>query len=112
MKKKRKIGYCFTRREVLLLGIVSVFILISIGSFIYRYFCIRPYRFMTLPDSYLGSYSISEVSFSSLDSTLNSFQDEILNEKITFLCNNKEYSYRYRDLGVKFDKKNIIDFVI
>ena len=112
MKKKRKIGYWLTKREVILLGIVSVFLLISICLFSYRYICTYPYRFRTLPDSYLGSHSISDVSFSSLDSTIDSFRDDVLNEKITFLCNGKEYSYSYHDLGVELDKDSIIDYII
>src|SRR5699024_10428960 len=95
----------------ILLGIVSVFLLVSICLFSYRYICTYPYRSKTLPDSYLGSHPISEVSFSSLDSTIDSFGDDVLNEKITFLCNGKEYSYSYHDLGVELDKESIVNYV-
>lgn len=112
MKSKRRMGYWLTKREVVLLGVVGVFFLVSTCLFSYRYIYILPYRSMTLPDSYLGSHLISEVSFSSLASKINSFHDDILNEKITFLCNGKEYSYSYYDLGVELDQESIIDYIM
>lgn len=112
MKNKRSTGYWLTKREVVLLGVVGIFLLTSVCLFAFRYIYTFPYRSMTLPDSYLGSQLISEVSFSSLDSMIDSFRDDILNEKITFLCNGKEYSYSYYDLGVELDQESIIDYVI
>lgn len=112
MKEKKKIGYWLTKREVIMLIILSTFIIVAIGLFLYRYIIVRPYYSKVLPDTYLGKYFIADVSFDSLNSVIDEYSEEILNEKITLLCNNQQYSYSYRELGLQVDKKHIIRQIV
>lgn len=112
MKEKKKIGYWLTKREVIMLIVLSTFIIVAIGLFLYRYIIVRPYYSKVLPDTYLGKYFIADVSFDSLNSVIDEYSEEILNEKITLLCNNQQYSYSYRELGLQVDKKHIIRQIV
>ena len=93
MKEKKKIGYWLTKREVIILLFLVFLIVVVFGLFLYRYVVVRPYYSKVLPNTYLGEYLISDVSFDSLDTIIDKYSDEILNEKVTLLCNNHEYSY-------------------
>ena len=112
MKEKKKIGYWLTKREVIMLIVLSTFIIVAIGLFLYRYIIVRPYYSKVLPDTYLGKYFIADVSFDSLNSVIDEYSEEILNEKITLLCNDQQYSYSYRELGLQVDKKHIIRQIV
>ena len=112
MKEKKKIGYWLTKREVIILLFLVFLIVVVFGLFLYRYVVVRPYYSKVLPNTYLGEYLISDVSFDSLDTIIDKYSDEILNEKVTLLCNNHEYSYSYQDLGLMIDKNIIIQQIV
>ena len=112
MKEKKNIWYLLNKKGVIVL-IIFCFLIIGIfGFFLYSYIIVRPYYSKVLPNTYLGKYSISDVSFDSLNSIVDKYSDKILDEKITLLCNNREYSYSYRQLGLKIDKEKVIRQVI
>lgn len=112
MNEKKKIGYWLTKREVVILLFLGFLIVVVLGLFLYRYAVVCPYYAKVLPNTYLGNYLISDVSFDSLDSIIDKYSDNILEEKVTLLCNNHEYSYSYQDLGLQIDKNTVIQQIV
>ena len=112
MKKMSiKRGYRLTKREIVILILLGAAILCFILVLLYYYVQVYSYYSRVLPNTYLGNYLISDVSFEDLESVISSFEDKVLDEKITFRCNNKEYLYSYRELGVEIDIDKIIDSI-
>ena len=68
---------------------------------------IRPYSSKVLPNFYLDKQSLKDVNFHSLDFIIQSYEEKVLSQEIIFLCNDKEYVYTYRDLGLGLDEKKI-----
>lgn len=108
MNKEKKLGYWLTKREVILLILLGAFVVALCGLFCYRYLVSFSYRSSVLPNTYLGNYDISNLSFDQLRSFVSSYSEEILNEEVLLLCQGKEYHYQYRDLGVGLDIDSMV----
>ena len=84
-----------------------IFVTFFCGIILFFYFQIRPYSSKVLPNFYLDKQSLKDVNFHSLDFIIQSYEDKVLSQEIIFLCNDKEYVYTYRDLGLGLDEKKI-----
>ena len=84
-----------------------IFVTFFCGIILFFYFQIRPYSSKVLPNFYLDKQSLKDVNFHSLDFIIQSYEENVLSQEIIFLCNDKEYVYTYRDLGLGLDEKKI-----
>ena len=88
-----------------------IFLVWFVMILMHRYVQVFSYYYRVLPNTYIGNYSISDVSFDDLESIVSSFEDEVLNEKVTIKCNDKEYIYSYQELGVEINRDKIMDSI-
>lgn len=94
---------------IVILAIVLVLVLTYLFIVISNYYKVKSYDNKVLPNSYLGEFTLGDYSYDKLDKQLD-FYDSILSErKITIHCNDKEYQYTYKQLGLSLDHKKIID---
>lgn len=107
----RKKDSRLSKRELVMLLLMVIVLVWFVMILMYRYVQVFSYYYRVLPNAYIGNYSISDVSFDDLESIVSSFEDEVLNEKVTIKCNDKEYIYSYQELGVEINRDKIMDSI-
>lgn len=108
----RKKDSRLSKRELVMLLLMVIVLVWFVMILMYRYVQVFSYYYRVLPNTYIGNYSISDVSFDDLESIVSSFEDEVLNEKVTIKCNDKEYIYSYQELGVEINRDKIMDSIV
>lgn len=100
--------------------VVCYFSILIILIFVFTYFAVVDYNKVSVYNgkvfynTYLSEYNISKSSLDELDSIVDLYSEKILSSDIKFIVNNKEYLYKYSDLGLSIDKdelkKEILDY--
>ena len=107
----RKKDSRLSKRELVMLLLMVIVLVWFVMILMYRYVQVVSYYYRVLPNTYIGNYSVSDVSFGDLESIVSSFEDKVLNEKVMIKCNGKEYIYSYQELGLEINKDKIMDSI-
>lgn len=65
-----------------------------------------------LPNTYLGKYKISNVGYDKLNDRIEFYSKGILNNKVVFKVNDKNYVYKFSDLGLTVDISDLSKKII
>lgn len=80
--------------------------------FFSNYMKLKAYDSAVYPNTYLGDYTLANVEFGNLDHRVEFYTEGILNNKFVFVHGDDKYCYTFEELGLKVDKKKVIDDVI
>lgn len=106
-KKKKILVVCYFSILIVLILVFTYFAIIDYNK-------VSVYNGKVFYNTYLSEYNISKSSLDELDSIVDLYSEKILSSDIKFIVNNKEYLYKYSDLGLSIDKdelkKEILDY--
>jgi len=106
-KKKKILITCYFSILIVLIVIFTYFAIID-------YKKVSVYNGRVFYNTYLSEYNISEGNLNELDDIVDVYSKKILSNNIKFIVNNKEYLYKYSDLGLSIDtdqlKQEILDY--
>ena len=97
---------------IVLIILLIVLIFFYIGLIIYNYVSLKKYDTTVYPNISLDGFDVSGYSFDRVKDKLTFYNDYILDKKVTFKVNNKEYKYSYKDLGLVIDMDKTINELI
>lgn len=99
------------KRKLVIISLIIFVILLStfICFGIYDYKRVSVYKNKVFYNIYLDEFNLEKNKLDDLDKVLDSYSEKILSKNIKFIINNKEYTYKYSDLGLSINKKDIID---
>lgn len=97
---------------IILITLLVVLIFFYIGLILYNYFSLKKYDTTVYPNISLDGFDMSGYSFDRVKNKLDFYSDYILDKKVTFKVNGKEYKYSYKDLGLTIDMDSTINEVI
>ncbi len=97
---------------IVLIILLVVLIFFYIGLIIYNYVSLKKYDTIVYPNISLDGFDMSGYSFDRVKDKLTFYNDYILDKKVTFKVNNKEYQYSYKDLGLVIDMDKTINEMI
>lgn len=109
MEKEKK----ETKRKIFLGVLVVLAILLCIFLVILSYQVIKvnKYREVVLPNVYLEEHKLGHYPYDQIRSRLEFLSDHILETKVAFRCNGKDYFYTMKELGLSLDYKKIEDSI-
>ena len=81
-------------------------------AFCFMYIEVNLHGDNVLPNTYLGKYKISNVGYDKLDDRIKFYSKGILNNKIIFKVNDKNYVYQFSDLGLTVDIRGLSEKII
>lgn len=106
-KKKKVLVVCYFSILIVLILVFTYFAIIDYNK-------VKVYNGKVFYNTYLNEYNISKSDLDELDSIVDLYSEKILSSNIKFIVNNKEYLYKYSDLGLSIDKdelkKEILDY--
>jgi len=97
---------------IILIVLLVVLIFFYIGLIVYNYVSLKKYDTIVYPNISLDGFDMSGYSFDRVKNKLDFYSDYILDKKVTFKVNGKEYKYSYKDLGLAIDMDSTINEVI
>ncbi len=96
-------------KKKILLCIVFTFLIFFYCSFvIFNYMRVKKYDDTVLPNSYLQDYAIGDYSYFTLNEFINFINGIVDDQKVTFLINGQEVSYKYSEVGLYLNTNKII----
>ncbi len=97
---------------IVLIVLLIVLIFFYIGLVIYNYVSLKKFDTVVYPNISLDGFDMSGYSFERVKDKLSFYEEYILDKKVTFKVNGKEYKYSYNDLGLKIDMDKTINEII
>lgn len=104
--EKEKTG---TKRKIFLgiLVILSVFLCVFLGTLSYQVIQVNKYQEVVLPNVYLEEHKLGHYPYDQIRSRLEFLSDHILETKVVFRCQGKDYFYTMKEVGVSLDYEKI-----
>lgn len=98
------------KKVVLIVLLILFFSVLQLGVILIfsNYVKLQSYKDVVYPNTYLGNYKISDVSFDYLEDRVNFYSKGILDSKVIFKDLDREYKYSFSDLGFKINTKDIV----
>lgn len=105
MEKEKK----ETKRKIFLgvLVVLSVLLCLFLGVLGYQVIQVNKYREVVLPNVYLEEHKLGHYPYDQIRSRLEFLSDHILETKIAFRCQGKDYFYSMREVGLSLDYEKI-----
>ena len=97
---------------IILIVLLAVLIFFYIGLIIFNYSSLKKYDTVVYPNISLDGFDMSGYSFDRVKNKISFYEDYILDKKVTFKVNGKEYKYSYKDLGLTIDMDSTINEII
>ena len=98
-----------SKKKLTICIILTVLIFLYATLALYNVVKVKKYDEVVLPNSYLQDYAIGDYSYESLDSFINFLDGIVNNNKIVFVVNGREYSYKYSDVGLILNSDKILE---
>lgn len=99
------------KRFKILIIILCVAIFLVVLGLVFSYSMIASYNNKVYPNIFLENYNLSNINIDELSKKIDSYSNQILNSKFKIECNNKEYEYTYKDLGLTVDSKKLVETI-
>ncbi len=91
------------KKVILLSGLLVVMILSYFGFALYKYFSLRKYEDTIYPNIYLDEYNLGHYSYNKVPVKIEFYRDIILSKTLKIKVLDKEYEFKYSDLGIVVD---------
>jgi len=103
------------KNKKMFVGVFSAMLIIVIFSYaamcLYSYSVISNYQDKMYPNVFVAEYDISNIKNKDIKKRVKEIKNNVDNKEISFLVNEKEYKYYFKDLGVSLDEDKLIDKV-
>lgn len=91
------------KKVIVLSGLLVVMILSYFGFALYKYFSLRKYEDTIYPNIYLDEYNLGHYSYNRVPVKIEFYRDIILSKTLKIKVLDKEYEFKYSDLGIVVD---------
>ena len=94
----------YNKKKVIILSIVLLLLVVSYFGFaLYKYLSLKKYENTIYPNIYLGEYNLGHYSYDKVPVKIEFYRDIILSKTLKIKVLEKEYDFKYLDLGIVVD---------
>ena len=94
----------YNKKKVILLSIILLLLILSYFGFaLYKYLSLKKYDGTIYPNIYLDEYNLGHYSYDKVPVKIEFYRDIILSKTLKIKVLDKEYNFKYLDLGIVVD---------
>lgn len=94
----------YNKKKVILLSIILLLLILSYFGFaLYKYLSLKKYEGTIYPNIYLDEYNLGHYSYDKVPVKIEFYRDIILSKSLKIKVLDKEYDFKYLDLGIVVD---------
>ena len=94
----------YNKKKVIILSIILLLFIFSYFGFaLYKYISLKKYENTIYPNIYLDEYNLGHYSYDKVPVKIEFYRDVILSKNLKIKVLDKEYDFKYLDLGIVVD---------